>query len=213
MSLYLPRAFDERDLAHLDALAAAYPLASLVTVVEGEPFVSHVPLLYARDGTQVELRGHLARANPQWRHGGRVLTMLHGPQAYVSPSWYPDKVEQARVPTWNYVVAQLSGVMHTFDDGASLASLVAELSAVHEATAGSDWRFDPDNEAERSQLRGIVGFRIAVDRIELKAKLNQNHPAANREAVIARLDASAHTPARDVARWMRAVERARTEGA
>lgn len=211
MSLYLPRAFDERDLAHLDALAAAYPLASLVTVVDGEPFVSHVPLLYARDGTQVELRGHLSRANPQWRHGGRVLAVFNGPQAYVSPSWYPDKAEQARVPTWNYVVAHLAGTMATFDDEASLSALVGELSSRHEAAVGGGWRFDPANPAERSQLRGIVGFRIAVDRVEVKAKLNQNHPPANRDAVATRLDACGSDAARDTARWMRAIPA--TEGA
>ncbi|HZX80245.1 MAG TPA: FMN-binding negative transcriptional regulator [Lysobacter sp.] len=213
MNLYLPRAFDERDLARLDALAAAHPFASLVTVGDGEPSISHAPVLYAREGERIELTWHLARANPQSRHRGRVLAVLHGPQAYVSPGWYPDKAEQARVPTWNYVVAHLSGDVQAFDDEASLIRLLDRLSSVHEAQAGGDWRFDPANAAERAQLRGIVGFRLVVDRIEFKSKLSQNHPVANRRAVIDRLAASARGADRDLADWMRPTLDPQTEGA
>jgi transcriptional regulator len=213
VSLYLPRAFDERDLAHLDALVAEHPLASLVSVVDGEPFVSHVPLLYRRDGQRVDLRGHFARANPHGRHDARVLVVFNGPQAYISPSWYPDKAGQARVPTWNYVVAHLSGTLHVFDDEAALADLVGELSHTHETAVGGTWRFDRHNEAEHVQLRGIVGFRIAVDRIELKAKLSQNHPRANREAVAVRLAQRGDHAGAEMARWMRAVAAPSTPGA
>lgn len=202
MSLYAPRAFASRDLAQLDALADRYDFASLVTVIDGAPFPSHVPVLYRRDGERVLVTGHLARANAQCSHAGDALLMLHGPHAYVSPSWYPDKAEQARVPTWNYAVAHLSGRLEWFDDEAGLASLVAELSERHEARAGGGWRFDFDAPAERAQLRGIVGFRLHVERIDLKLKLSQNHPDANRHAVIAHLDAG-DGMARDVARLMR----------
>ncbi|HEY4581346.1 MAG TPA: FMN-binding negative transcriptional regulator [Lysobacter sp.] len=213
MSLYLPRAFDERDLARLDALAAAHPFASLVAVGDGAPRVSHAPVLYVRDGDHIELTWHLARANPQAALGGRVLAMLHGPQAYVSPGWYPDKAEQARVPTWNYVVAHLSGEVQAFDDEASLVDLLERLSTVHEARVAGDWRFDASDPRERVQLRGIVGFRLRVDRIEFKAKLSQNHPDANRRAVIDRLAASACAGDRDVADWMRHTLESQTEGA
>lgn len=213
MTVYLPRAFDERDRARLDALAAARPFATLVTVTDGEPVVSHVPVLYSRSGDAVELRGHLARPNPQARHDGRALAILHGPHAYVSPTWYLDKAEQARVPTWNYVVAHLHGRLEWFEDEATLGGLVAALSAVHETAVGGDWRFDADNPAERVQLRGIVGFRLVVDRIDMKSKLGQNHPDANRHAVIERLAASDAAQDRDVAAWMLATLAPRTEGA
>lgn len=203
MSLYLPRSFDVRDLACLDALAAAHPFATLVTVHDGLPFASHVPVLYARGGDAIDVRGHLARPNPQAFRDGPALLMLHGPDAYVSPTWYPDKAEQARVPTWNYVVAHLAGELEWFDDEAPLAALVGALADVHERSTGSDWRFDVALPAEREQLRGIVGFRLHAPRITLKAKLSQNHPHANRHSVIARLEASARAGDRDVAAWMR----------
>ncbi len=199
--MYLPRAFASHDPRVLDALIEADPFITLVTVVDGAPTVSHLPVLYRRDGAQIELRGHWARANPQSAHAGPALVIVHGPNAYVSPSWYPDKLEAARVPTWNYVVAHLHGTLERFDDDAGLAAVVAELSEQHEARVGEHWRY-PDDDAHRSQLRGIVGFRMQVARVEVKAKLSQNHPDANREAVIARLGAQTSDTARAVSRLM-----------
>lgn len=209
--MYLPRAFDETDLAALDRLAADDGFASLITVRDGAPEVSHLPVLYARDGERIELRGHWARPNPQARHAGPALAILHGPHAYVSPGWYLDKEPAARVPTWNYAVAHLHGALTTFDDEAALATLVDELSAQHEARVGGDWRFESEREDLRRQLRGIVGFRFAVERIELKFKLSQNHPLANRESVAAQLQAQPREHSRAVAALMR--ERMGADGA
>lgn len=177
---YLPRSFAETDLAALDALLAHDPFVTLLSVDDrAAPFASHLPVLYRRDGDAVLIEGHHARANPQVAHRGEVLMIVHGPHAYISPGWYADKLAAARVPTWNYAVAHLHGMLEPFDDEASLADLVDRLSQRFEAGIGGDWRFDVSNEAERAQLRGIVGFRFRPQRIVLKFKLNQNHPAAN----------------------------------
>jgi transcriptional regulator len=201
--VYLPRAFASHDPAALDALLDADPFITLVTVVDGAPMISHVPVLYVREGDTLTLRGHWARANPQSSHSGAALAIVHGPHAYVSPSWYPDKLEATRVPTWNYVVAHLHGTLERFDDTESLAAIVADLSAHNEARVDQAWRY-VDDDAHRSQLRGIVGFRLHVTRVEMKAKLSQNHPDANREAVIAQLSAHASDDDRNLARLMRA---------
>lgn len=207
--MYTPRHFAETDLAALDGLVAAHPFATLVTLADGAPRVSHLPILYARDGDAVEIRGHWSRANPQWRDGGDATLVLHGPSAYVSPSWYPDKEEAARVPTWNYAVAHLHGGLEVFEDEPGLGQLVSDLSDHFEATVGKDWRFEPDRDDHRRQLRGIVGFRFRPARIELKFKLNQNHPPANVRAVAEEL-ARGGDAEREVAALMR--ERlARTE--
>jgi transcriptional regulator len=203
--MYLPRAFAETDPAALDALFARDAFVTLVTVREGVPAVSHLPVLYRRqEGQQVELRGHWARPNPQARHDGLALAIVHGPHAYVSPAWYPDKEAQARVPTWNYAVAHVHGRLETFEDTDSLAELVDALSVVHETAAGGDWRFEPEREDHRIQLRGIIGFRLAVERVELKFKLNQNHPPANRRVVAERLAAQPREGDREIAALMRA---------
>jgi transcriptional regulator len=201
--MYLPRAFVESDLAALDALIARDNFVTLVTVRDGEPTVSHLPVLYRREGSQVELRGHWARPNPQAAHGGPALVIVQGPHAYVSPAWYPDKEAAARVPTWNYAVAHIEGELSTCDDEASLAGIVDDLSRQHESRVGSDWRYEHDREDHRSQLRGIIGFRMAVQRITMKFKLNQNHPVANRIAVAEHLDAQDRESSRALAALMR----------
>lgn len=186
--VYTPRAFAEADLVELDGLIARDAFVTLVTVADGHPSVNHLPVLYARDGDHVVVEGHWARPNPQARHAGPALMIVHGPHAYVSPGWYADKEEAARVPTWNYAVAHLHGTLETTDDTARLASIVDRLSQVNEAHVGNDWRFEHDRDDHVRQLRGIVGFRFVAERIELKFKLSQNHPAANVEGAAAALE-------------------------
>lgn len=176
--MYLPRRFAESDLAALDALIARDAFVTLITLGEdGQPFASHLPVLYRRDGERIVLEGHWAKPNPQASRGDAALVIVHGPHAYVSPTWYaePDK----QVPTWNYAVAHLRGPIERYDDPASLQAMVAELAVKYESGIGSDWRFPESAPGELGDLRGIVGFRIAVSDVAMKFKLNQNHPAEN----------------------------------
>ncbi|WP_374606546.1 FMN-binding negative transcriptional regulator [Thermomonas sp.] len=202
--MYQRRAFIGTDPAQLDALFAADPFVTLITRDEtGAPFASHLPVLYHRDGELVRIEGHWAKPNPQARHAGDALLIVHGAHAYVSPGWYPDKHEAGRVPTWNYAVAHLRGQLHTFDDESSLTDLVTRLSAHFEASVGSDWEFDATDPRQNAMLRGIVGFRFVPDRVDIKLKLSQNHPLANRQAVIDALSSQAAEDARAVAALMR----------
>lgn len=200
--MYTPRAYAETDLTHLDALVAGAPFVTLVTCEDGAPFASHLPVLYRRDGDAVLLEGHWARPNPQARGATDALAIVRGPDTYVSPGWYPDKASAARVPTWNYAVAHLRGRLERYDDEDALGALVARMSDRFEPTVGSDWKYDHARSDLRGQLRGIVGFRFVATRIELKFKLNQNHPAANRRAVAAALGALQAPGARAIAGLM-----------
>lgn len=203
--MYQPRAFVETDLAHLDTLFAMDPFITLVTRdATGASFASHLPVLYRREGEGIHIEGHWARPNPQANHHCDALMILHGPHAYVSPGWYPDKLSAGRVPTWNYAVAHLRGRLETFADEPSLADLVSRLSEHFEAVNGSDWEFDPQDARQRALLRGIVGFRFVPAQVDIKFKLSQNHPPANRQAVIAALSDRDDADARAVAALMRA---------
>lgn len=202
--MYLPRAFAETNLALLDTLIDAHPFVTLIsTDAAGAPFVSHLPVLYRRDDDAVLIEGHWARPNPQATHDGAVLMIVHGPDAYVSPGVYPDKETAARVPTWNYAIAHLRGTLERYDDEAALGDLVDRLSQRFEATVGHGWRFEMDRDHHRSQLRGIVGFRFRPERIELKCKLSQNHPPANRLAVRNDMAGRSDPDARAIAALMR----------
>jgi transcriptional regulator len=201
--MYTPKYFAETDLAELDRLVARDAFATLVTIADGAPVVSHLPVLYRREGEQVVFRGHWARPNPQWRHGGDALLIVHGPNAYVSPSWSPDKETAARVPTWNYALAHVHGQLQVTHDIDDLASIVGELSESNEAAVGSDWQFDRQRDDMRGQLTGIVGFSLLASRIELKFKLNQNHPEANVRSAIERLPESGQRDGGPIAELMR----------
>ena len=205
--MYSPRAHVETDLAQLDALIAAAPFVTLVTSdADGSPFATHLPVLYQRDGNDILIEGHWARPNPQAKHEGNAMMIVHGPHAYVSPTYYPDKEPAARVPTWNYAVAHLGGKLEPCEDEPVLADLVARLSQSFEKSVGSDWKFEPEREDHRAQLRGIIGFRFRPQRVELKFKLNQNHPVANRVAVADALSRRMDAGANAVAALMRVRE-------
>ena len=200
--MYTPRAFVETDLAYLDALLARDPFVTLVSSADGMPFASHLPVLYTRDGDRVLIEGHWAKANPQASHGGKALMVVHGPHAYISPGWYPDKEAAVRVPTWNYAVAHLTGTLDASTDEDFLASIVDRLSLRHESVVGNDWRYEHSRDDHRSQLRGIVGFRFVPEHIELKFKLSQNHPPANVHAVASALSQQDDPDAKAIATMM-----------
>lgn len=198
--MYTPSFFAVEDRSALDQLFAHDGFITLVHQHEGVPSASHLPVLYRREDDSVRLFGHWARANPQWREAAdqRVLVMVHGPHAYVSPTWYQDP--EQRVPTWNYAVAHLTGRLRVFDDRQDLAALVSELAARYESKNGSNWSFTTD--AQRAGLAAIVGFEFVAESISVKYKLSQNHPRANRLGVIAGLRASGGADAGAVADWM-----------
>lgn len=201
--MYVPEHFRETDLARLDWLAAHDAFGTLVSTVAGAPFATHLPVLYAREGARVTLTGHWARANPQWEgiEGQRVLFVFHGPHVYVSPRWYAEPARN--VPTWNYVAAHVYGRIRLIHEVPALERLVDALARKYESGAGEPWTLAGSNPGNVRALRGVVGFELAADEVQVKAKLNQNHPAANVEGVIDALSGIAADDAREVAALMR----------
>jgi transcriptional regulator len=201
--MFTQGAFAETDLQWLDRLLARDPFVTLLTTGDdGLPELTRLPVLYRRQGQQIELRGHWARPNPRARQRATAKVLVDGPHGYVSASWYPDKESAARVPTWNYAAAELRGQLHPFTDEDALAALLVDLSNHFEAGVSQHWRFEPQREDHRRQLRGIVGFRFVVEQVQLKLKLSQNHPPANQQAVIDALQALATPHSQELASWM-----------
>lgn len=151
---------------------------------------SHLPLLIDREaGPRGTLLGHFARANPQWRHaaGREVLVVFTGPHAYISPQWY--EAERV-VPTWNYIAVHAYGRLELIEEAAQVRDLLARMVRHYEASRPRPWSLDdqPADFVERL-AKQIVAFRIPIERLEGKWKLNQNHPPERRERVIAALAA------------------------
>ncbi len=134
-----------------------------------------------------QLHGHLARANPQWKAAaiGEAMVLFSGPDAYVTPSWYETKRETGKVvPTWNYQAVHAYGPAEFFDDPERLLDAVTRLTNLHEGTRAQPWAVDDaPPEFVRAQLRGIVGLRIPITRLEGKRKMSQNRPLADRRGV------------------------------
>ena len=189
--MYRPPAFREDRPELLHAAIRAHPLATLVTHGPSGLAANLVPftLVPGEDGRDL-LRAHLAKANPQLadlRAGGEALVIFQGPQAYVSPSWYPSKQEHGKVvPTWNYILVQAHGRPRVTDDSDWLRAQIDALTTLQEAGRDDPWAVaDAPDDYVAAQLRGIAGVEIAVERIEGKWKTSQNQPAANRDGVIA----------------------------
>jgi transcriptional regulator len=187
--MYLPPHFKEDRLPVLHAAIRESRLATLVTLTPGGLVASHVPmLLREQPSPHGTLLGHVARANFQWRDSSaaiEALAIFTGPEAYISPAWYPSKREDGKVvPTWNYIAIHAYGRIEFFEDPDRLLALVTALTEGHEGKRNEPWAVsDAPADYIRARLKGIVGFEIPIARLEGKWKMSQNQPAANRAGV------------------------------
>lgn len=193
--MYTPPAFREDDLAVLHAAINEARLAQLVTATEAGLIATPLPLFLAPgEGPHGTLYGHVARANEHWKLPpiGDAMALFMGPHAYVTPNWYPSKQEHHKVvPTWNYVAVHAYGPVEFFEDSQRLLDVVTRLTNLHEQGNASPWSASDAPEAFISaQLRGIVGLRLPITRIEGKRKMSQNRSAEDRAGVAAGLAAS-----------------------
>lgn len=201
--MYQPLHFLESDVDRITRLMQSHSFATVVTHDGVAPYATHLPVLHrTEDGTHGTLVTHMARANPQWRHfadGREVLVIFHGPHAYVSPGWYETR---PMVPTWNYAVVHAYGAARVVEGKDQLRAMLRELVDTFESS-----RPEPYGEALTDGyidklIPGIVGFEIAITRLEAKFKLSQNRTVADKAGVIAALAASPDQVEREVAELM-----------
>jgi transcriptional regulator len=164
----------------------------------------YAPVIADEQGN--EIRAHVARANPWWssaRNGDDVVVLFSVASAYVSPNLYPTKHESpAVVPTWNYVAVHIEGSVTIRDDREWKDALVREMTDRFEQSQVQPWSVDdaPAPHIEK-RLAAIVGIQIAVTSITASAKLSQNQPDNNYEAVRAQF-AEGSESQKQVAAWM-----------
>lgn len=191
MTLYVPSHFRVEDAAVLDAFIAGNAFGTLVSSGPGGLVVSHIPFIAERaaDGA-LRLLGHVARANPHAKSlagAEHVVAIFQGPHAYVSPTWYE---HHPAVPTWNYAVVHAHG-RATMMDEAGLVSLLERLSSTYEAARPNPWRMgDAPPDFIEKLLGVIIGFSIAVERVDGKFKLSQNRPGNDALRVVEALESA-----------------------
>jgi transcriptional regulator len=214
--LYLPAHFNETRPEVMQALMRAHPLCTLVTQCESGLVANHVPVQTLAEPQPLGcIRGHIARANPLWRDyraDTQALAIFQGPQVYISPSFYPSKVETGQVvPTWNYAVVHASGTLRFIQDAGWLREFVAGLTATHEAPRAIPWKIDdaPAPYVDK-MLSLIVGFEFSIATLSGKWKVSQNRSQADQRGVVRNLqnadDADSHEMAAMLAALMREPE-------
>ena len=188
--MYVPAHFEETRWEVLSRLIHEHPLAALVTLGPAGLEANHIPLeLDPAPAPFGTLRGHVARGNPIWRDFSphvEALAIFQGPQAYISPAWYPTKQETGKVvPTYNYIVVHAYGPMRIIEDRAWLRGLVERLTNRHEAGRSAPWKVtDAPADFVEQMLGAIVGIEMPLTRLVGKWKVSQNRPAADRDGVV-----------------------------
>jgi transcriptional regulator len=185
--MYIPRRYEEKDVEKVHAFIRENSFAILVSVLDGLPVATHIPLLLEKDGQGRDvLVGHIARGNEQkgtFAAGGKVLAIFPGPHAYVSPRWYT----QMNVPTWNYMAVHVYGTL-TVIEGEELRAALSRLVDNYERHLPRPVDIGEIGEKQvTAEMRGIVGFRILVEEIQAAYKLSQNRDERSYEEVVRQL--------------------------
>lgn len=199
--LYIPEHFRVRDHAHAIDFMRAHPFAIIVSSTDDGPFATHAPLAIREVGQDLVIRGHVAKANPHWKHlqqQPRCLTIFHGPHAYVSPANY---TTQEVVPTWNYGAVHAYGDARLFSAPEELLAVLHELIPMFEPAYADQWASLTTAYRER-MLSHIVGFEIRVTSVEAKFKLSQNRAKEEQANIIRTLGECPDTVVSGVARLM-----------
>jgi transcriptional regulator len=191
--MYAPAPFAVTEPGEIGALLAESRLGALVTHGPEGLFASHLPFVH--DAASGRLLGHVARPNPHHGlapDGCECLVILQGPEAYVSPSWYPSKALDGRqVPTWNYEAVHVRGRLSWFSEPTRLTEVLERLTARFEAGSPEPWRIsDAPGDYVAGLMGGIVGVEVAITGITAKRKLSQNKSEADRSGVVAGLEAA-----------------------
>ena len=193
--MYVHKAFVENRIPVLHSFMRTHPFVSLITSGSSGLIGSHLPMvLEAKEWEMGVLRGHLSRANPQWRDLSpevQALVIFSGPDHYITPSWYAEKEITGKVvPTWNYAVVHAYGFLKIIEDAEWLRAHLGALTPIHEGTFEKPWKIsDAPAEYISSQVKGIVGLELRIERMEGKWKLNQNRSEVDRRGVVEGLDA------------------------
>ena len=155
----------------------AYPLATVISVTNNTPLITHLPLIYRElDG---KLIGHIDIFNPQtklMKDDNDLTIIFSGPQCYISPSVYTT----TQLPTWNYIRVHLKGTVKAIE---SKEALKESLIIMTEFLEQPDHKYvlEPNNPRMERNLDYIKMFEITITDWEGKFKLSQDKKKGDME--------------------------------
>jgi transcriptional regulator len=196
--MYQPDHFRVDDLSQIHALMRSRPFATLISAGSAGLYASHLPTVLKDEGSYGIIECHLARANPHCRDLGEAaeaLMIFQGPDGYITPNWYPSKTQDGKVvPTWNYAAVHAYGRPEVMNEADWLHRHVTELTVQQERSEAKPWAVsDAPKSYVDAMLRGIVGFRFAIARLEGKWKMSQNREPQDRDGVVKGLGRRGHS--------------------
>ncbi|NNE02452.1 MAG: FMN-binding negative transcriptional regulator, partial [Eudoraea sp.] len=198
--MYIPSHYKNENISEVKDFIKEHSFAILVTQVDGKPWATHTPLeLEVNDKGEAVLIGHIARANPQWKYfdpAEEVLCIFNGPHSYVSSSWYKEE----EVPTWNYIAVHVYGKLSVMTEQEVLTWLHA-LVDKYEKGVKHPISLSNMSPATLRQVKGVVGFRIAVSSIQAAYKLSQGREKDHAQ-IIKELSSNKDAGSREISKRM-----------
>jgi transcriptional regulator len=194
--MHVPTPFQQHDADQLKQIILEYPFATLITHSEHGLEANHIPfILEQKDNTDI-LCGHIATANPLWKHmadTSDVLVVFNGPHCYISPNHYPTKKEHGKaVPTWNYIAVHVKGTLSFIRDAAWNIAMLEKLTQHQESSQETPWSINDAPDAYiQKMLPAIIGIEITISSITGQWKVSQNQPEKNQHGVLEGLSAIA----------------------
>lgn len=185
--MYIPKEFENRDPKTIWEFIEKTHFGMLVSAVQNEPCITHLPFVPKVENNRFYLEAHLALANPhvhQLKEGDSVKIVLNGPHGYVSSSVY----NHPNVPTWNYQTVHISGTVSRLSN-LELEKHLGELVDLHEKERSTPLTYKGfDQNLVQSYLKEIVGFRIQIEKTEAAFKLSQNRNPEDYQAILSDLE-------------------------
>ena len=215
--MYIPKCHEQADVGAIHDFMEGNPLGAWVCPGIDGLIANHIPFLLDKSrGKFGTLLGHVARANPVWQQfleGKQSVVVFQGPQAYISPGWYPSKSEHGMVvPTWNYAVAHAHGTPSVVHDAAWLLDVLSRLTTAHEALQRLPWKVsDAPRDFIDKLLGAVVGIEIPIDSLSGKLKASQDEALQDRLGTVEGLRAEGSSSASTMALLVQQAITGRTE--
>ncbi|WP_442600670.1 FMN-binding negative transcriptional regulator [Paenibacillus sp. KN14-4R] len=198
--MYIPKHFRVEDEEVLYDFIDNNSFGIVFSTHENAPNATHLPLILDRENGY--LYGHFSRANTHWIdiQNQEVLVVFQGPHSYISSSWYETNLS---VPTWNYITVHVYGTVELINGKEELLHTLENMVGKYE-NPDSPYQIDESNhEIIEGLMKGIVGFKLNINRIEGKWKLSQNHSKERQLRVIAELEKSSRDDDGEIAALMK----------
>lgn len=167
---YPPKHHQDNSIQHMVEVIKTYPLATVISVNNNTPYITHLPIIYREDDGK--LIGHIDTFNPQaelLQADHDVTVIFSGPQCYISPSIYTT----TQLPTWNYIKVHLKGTVKAIESKEALKESLIIMTAFLEQP-NNNYVLEPDNPRMEGALDYIKMFEISISEWEGKFKLSQD---------------------------------------